>query len=301
MKKLLTASLILAVQGIWAQASSYVDEKGARHLCGPIDIEHLTGDTLYSVWYEESLDENIDLANPPHWAKDLEDLKVEVFLGTWCGDSKNWVPKFMETWEQLGLDVGQVDLIALYNGKEKYKQGPNGEEEGRKIHRVPTFIFSKNGQEVARIVESPRNDLLTDLGQIALGLPSEPNYRAASYLIEQIDDLGVEAIWADVQPHVRKSWKLVGKSSELNTLGYVYLRAGQVEEALFIFKLNTVFFPFNPNTWDSYAEGLEEMGEEEAALEAYKRALELNPEDLQVKAAVARLEGEPAVDAESQK
>ncbi|MEM9984811.1 MAG: hypothetical protein AAF804_06920 [Bacteroidota bacterium] len=301
MKNLFTASLLLAVQGLWAQPLSYEDEKGVRHLCGPIIVEHLTEDTLYSGWYQESVEENIALSTRPDWAGGLEDLKVEVFLGTWCGDSKDWVPKFIDTWEQLGLDIEQLELFALYNGQEKYKQGPNGEEQDRNIHRVPTFIFSRNGQEVARMVEFPRNDLLTDLGQIALGLPSEPNYPAANYLMQQIDSLGIEAIWADVQPHVRKSWKLVGKSSELNTLGYVYLRAGRVEEALFVFKLNTIFFPFNPNTWDSYAEGLVEAEESDAALAAYKRALELNPENSEVEAAITRLEGKSSLESESQK
>jgi len=46
-----------------------------------------------------------------------------------------------------------------------------------------TLFFKRDGKEIARIVETPQNDLLTDIGQIALGLPSKPNYRAANYLM----------------------------------------------------------------------------------------------------------------------
>jgi hypothetical protein len=78
------------------------------------------------------------------------------------------------------LDENQLKFTALYDGEELYKQGPNAEEKGKRIHRGPTFIFKKEGQEYARMVEYPRNDLEKDLAQIAVGYPSEPNYRAAS-------------------------------------------------------------------------------------------------------------------------
>ena len=45
-------------------------------------------------------------------------------------------------------------LLKLYDRDEKYKQGPNGEEKGEKIHRVPIFIINRDGKESARIVES---------------------------------------------------------------------------------------------------------------------------------------------------
>lgn len=55
------------------------------------------------------------------------------------------------------------------------------------IHRIPTFIFKKDNNEIARIVEYLRNDLQTDVAQIALGVPSNPNYEAANYLNKVLD------------------------------------------------------------------------------------------------------------------
>ena len=56
------------------------------------------------------------------WAKNLKNIQVDIYLGTWCGDSKYWVPKFIKLWDELGLNKNQLKLIALYGGKERYKQ-----------------------------------------------------------------------------------------------------------------------------------------------------------------------------------
>ena len=52
-------------------------------------------------------------------------------MGTWCGDSKEWVPSFLKIWDQLGLDRKELTFTALYDIDERYKQGPNGEEKGK--------------------------------------------------------------------------------------------------------------------------------------------------------------------------
>ena len=64
---------------------------------------------------------------------------------------------------------------------------------------------------------------------------------------------------------------------ELNLLGYSYLRANKIEEAIAIFKLNIQEYPKSGNVYDSYAEALMVKGENEGAIENYKKSLELNP------------------------
>ena len=97
------------------------------------------------------------------------------------------MPQFVKLWDELGLKRSQLRLIGLYNDDERYKTSPNGEEKGKQIHRVPVFIFKSNNVEYARIVESPKNDLVTDVAQIALGFPSAPNYEGANYLFKVFD------------------------------------------------------------------------------------------------------------------
>lgn len=283
MKKLTLLMLILVIIQTSSSAQNdeqfYFNEKDQKHLCGPFDLSVLENDTTYAQWYEDSQKEFEPQTEIISNTEALKNMTVDVYLGSWCGDSKNWVPKFVELWDSLGLKREQLHFIALFDGDDKYKQGPNGEEKGKNIHRVPTFIFSKDGQEVARIVEHPHNDLEVDLAQISLGVPSKAAYKGANYLMHQFEELGVEGVRENFKTIVNKAYRLQSKSSELNTLGYVYLRSGEIEKALTTFYMNTLCHRYNPNVYDSYAEALEVKGNTEYAIQFYEKSLTLNPEN----------------------
>ena len=266
----------------------YKNKKGDLHLCGEFPIEELQQNDAFKIWFDKSYSDFILTEKKQKWAKKLKNTDVDIYLGTWCGDSKNWVPKFIKLWDELGLNRNQLKLIALYDGKERYKQGPNNEEKGLNIHRVPTFIFKKNNKEYARIVEYPKNDLETDVAQIALGVPSNPNYAAANYLYKLLDT-NIEDFKNNFEEHYKKIRSLVGKSSEINTLGYVFLRKKQTYEALICFELNTYLFPYNPNVYDSFGEALMLNNENEKALKMYKRVLKLKPNDENAKNKIQEL------------
>jgi hypothetical protein len=260
--------------------SSYKDKSGNNHLLGEINVEQLQNDTAYQQWFNSGYEEFSIANQEPKWINQLKDVEVEIYFGTWCGDSKNWVPKFIKMWDQLGLDRRKLKLIALYDmieGSSKYKQGPNGEEKGKNIHRVPTFIFTEKGTEIARIVESPSNDLYTDLAQIALSVPSKPNYKGATYLLDLFNSKSVEEIKANERKHLLDVYSLIkGNPSELNTLGYVLLESGRIEEALLTFYFNSLYFRYNPNVYDSYGEALVKSGQTAGAIEMYEKVLLLD-------------------------
>ncbi|QCK14596.1 hypothetical protein [Mangrovivirga cuniculi] len=255
-------------------------------------IKYLETDTAYSGWYESSADEFELSGKDIGWANNLQDVQVNIYFGSWCGDSKNYVPKFIKLWKEIGLKENQLKLYALYDGKVegKYKQGPDAEEKGLKIHRVPTFIFYRNDKEFARIVESPVNDLETDLAQIALGYPSIPNYRAADYILELFKNQTIEEIKAEKRKHVIECYYKTGKSNELNTLGYVLLDANRIEEALFVFETNMYIFKYQPNVYDSYAEANVMAGNYEVAKNLYNKVLELDPENKNAKEKLKEIE-----------
>lgn len=271
---------------------SYIDKKGNTHLCGKFDLSTLENDTTYSSWYLESQEQYIPNFKESEWKKNLKNTEVEIYIGTWCGDSKNWVPKFVELWKELGLKTDQLQFIALYNGDEHYKQGPNGEEKGKNIHRVPTFIFKEDGKEIARIVEHPQNDLETDVAQIALGVPSLPSYKGANYLMKTIDEIGVDSVNRNLKEVVNKVYRLQSRSGELNTLGYVYLRASEIDKALITFYMNTLCYRYNPNVYDSYAEALEAKGNKEAAIDYYQKVLAIDPKSEHALERIERLKNE---------
>ncbi|MEQ8239547.1 MAG: tetratricopeptide repeat protein [Cyclobacteriaceae bacterium] len=248
------------------------------HLYGPITIEDFQHQP-YAEWFNDGYEKASFFEKKQRWAKRLKDVEVEIFLGTWCGDSREWVPQFIKLWDELGLDRDQLRFIALDNRSGHYKQGPNGEEMGKKIFRVPTFIFERESQEIGRIVEYPVNSLETDIAQITLGYPSKPSYQAANYLVDLFASQRIEAVKAELNTHYYHLYKKVNRSNELNSLGYLLLGKNQMEEALIVFLLNTYLFKLDPNVYDSYAEALLKAEKYEEALINYEKALKMNPEN----------------------
>ena len=289
----LSLTCLLITLFVSAQPGYYTNDRDEKHLCGPVEISQLTSDTLYSKWFDPSYSDFALAESQPGWKESLKDLSVDIYFGSWCGDSKNYVPKFIHLWDSLGLDRDQLNLIGLYDGKENYKQGPNGEEKGLDIHRVPTFIFKEDGEEIARIVEFPRTSLERDLAQIALGYPSAPSYRAATYIQDLLNEKSTKEVYEDPNHYYLEAYELLSKSSELNTLGYVYLRSDRVSEALLCFHFNTYYFPHEPRVYSSYAEGLLIQGDTTKAITNYKKVLDIDPEHKKALEQLALLEEEP--------
>jgi dienelactone hydrolase len=67
--------------------------------------------------------------------------------------------------------------------------------------------------------------------------------------------------------------------AQLNLLGYVHLQAGRVNEAIRLFRLNTLEYPLSANTYDSLGDAYLANGQDELALRMSEKALELLPKD----------------------
>ena len=263
-------------------SQSYIDKKGNKHLWGEVQLDELTSGE-YQEWFEKNQKDFTTELSKKDGAL-FEGIQVEIFIGTWCGDTKYLVPKFIKCWEAMGLNKDDLKITALHNDEENYKQGPNNETQNRNIHRVPTFVFEKNQKELGRIVERTVFDLDTDMKAIASGDAYEERYQGVSLLNEFIGD--VEADSLIQKSTIQKAYKLVRRevttSSELNTYGYVLLAEDKKEQAEMIFRLNRFLFPYNPNTRDSYGEILFKMGKLEAAKTEYLEALRLKMDDSHV-------------------
>lgn len=91
---------------------------------------------------------------------------MQIFLGTWCGDSKREVPRMLKVLDSCGWDSSRLELIFVDGRPEHYKQSPQHEEAGKNILRVPTFIIRKEEKEIGRIIETPTVSLEADLLKI---------------------------------------------------------------------------------------------------------------------------------------
>lgn len=194
-------------------------QKWQLSFVGKISVEQLK-ETPYRDWFEkQSMDHTSDLL--PSDIKHLKDVTVKIYLGTWCGDTKYLLPRFIKTWEQLGLSEDQLELVALHHEGDLYKQAPDNETNGYNIHRVPTFIFERNGVEINRIVERTQFDLDTDIQSIAQGLPYKPRYKAVTIVNEIIENNPVDSLTSKsiLNSTFNKIRREVSTSGELNTYG----------------------------------------------------------------------------------
>ena len=78
--------------------------------------------------------------------------------------------------------------------------------------------------------------------------------------------------------------------SRLNGLGYKFLRAKKLPEAIAYFKLNVEFYPNSWNVYDSLADAYMANGEKELAIANYKKSLEMNPKNTNAAEMLKKLE-----------
>ncbi|MEI6123154.1 MAG: thioredoxin family protein [Bacteroidota bacterium] len=90
----------------------------------------------------------------------LNDISCVIVLGTWCGDSKEQVPRFYKISDLLGNPFIAISLIGV--DREKVAPAINVKEKYA-IELVPTFIFYRNNTEIGRIIESPKTSIEQDL------------------------------------------------------------------------------------------------------------------------------------------
>lgn len=88
--------------------------------------------------------------------------KIMVFLGTWCPDSQRNVPPFINLIEAAANKNIEVEYI----GVDRRKVDPDNLVADYSITRVPTFVVLRNGEEIGRLTERPKNTVEKDLIEI---------------------------------------------------------------------------------------------------------------------------------------
>lgn len=77
--------------------------------------------------------------------------------------------------------------------------------------------------------------------------------------------------------------------ARINGLGYGFLRAKKLPEAIAYFKLNVELYPDSYNVYDSLGEAYLANGDKELAIANYKKSLELNPKNTNATEALKKL------------
>lgn len=259
------------------------DEGETPFLLGKIDKNGLQGEN-YKAWFiknYEAYKPNLTIVETI--ASALKGYTITIFLGTWCGDSKQEVPKFYKVLEACNFPLDQLSVIAVSRKPNMYKQSPQHEEAGLNIHRVPTFIFYINGKEINRIVEHPIETFEQDIQNIII----ENKYRSNYQIVTAIDNIlkkkGLKGLKRKQKNLLKKYNNKVSSMFELNTYGRILYGTNCIEEAIEVFKINTKLFPNEPRTYMSLANTLGISGNKSEAINVLEKALKLFPDSSDLK------------------
>jgi hypothetical protein len=113
---------------------------------------------------------------------------------------------------------------------------------------------------------------------------------AADVLRETIQSSGIDAARSKFAEIQQKKDEYLVAEDQINNLGYEYLQAGKIKEAIAVFTLNTEAFSESFNAFDSLGEAYAAAGEKEHAIRNYKKSLELNPQSQSGIEALKKLE-----------
>ncbi|GAA3595929.1 thioredoxin family protein [Flavivirga amylovorans] len=274
-------TLLLNLHFVFSQTlnSLSLDKKGNELLLGEINRNGLTKNSFNNWFSKNHKDYLVNKKVVKLLKTSLKNYEIKVFLGTWCGDSKREVPRFYKVLDAANFPESQLKVIAVNRTAEAYKQSPNHEEKGLNVHRVPTFIFYKDGKEVNRIVESPKETLERDILKIVSNSNYSSNYWAANYMNDLFNSKTLDDLKLKESELIPKLAEFVKGSRELNTYGYVLLSSNQPKKALYIFDLNTKIFPYKYNTYDSLGEACFMIKNYAEALKNYYKVLSIKPDN----------------------
>lgn len=201
----------------------------------------------------------------------------------------DWWTQAMFVGEPTGQKVsqyGDADQLVLPNSKisvfisTRFHQGPNPID---RRDFIPPDVYAPLTSEDYRLGVDPAFEAISagNVGETVMG-------RITGALgAGQLQEAERILINAKLDPANRYR----DFESNINDIGYDLLAAGMTDAAVGVFLINTRVYPTSPNTFDSLGEALVQAGLHEEALEAYTRALEIDPTLVSAAEAVRRLRG----------
>jgi hypothetical protein len=100
---------------------------------------------------------------------DDKQTSVTLVFGTWCPDSKNYVPRLLKALRAAGNNRLQLKLVGVDN---QFRQ-PVAVVQPRGIINVPIVIVEQGGREIGRIIETPAAKTIEE--DLAAVLANKPN------------------------------------------------------------------------------------------------------------------------------
>lgn len=244
----------------------------------------------FADWFNYSADTaHIDTAAALLLKKALKNTTLEIFMGSWCGDSKREIPQLYKLLQFIHYPERKIKLILVDDETDRYKQSPQHEEQGKNIFRVPCVIVVKDKLEAGRVIEYPMESWAKDLYKIAAKENYTPHYSAGLHFMQLLNEKGVAALQKDSAAIIAEIKQKTAGRSELNAIGYVYNALPDTSKALFTFLINYAMYPKEPRAINSLAFIYNKMGNAEKAKELYNKTLSIDAENEAAKKALRNI------------
>ncbi len=167
---ILIVNILISSVLSFAQNPNYMfDEKSGHEIIyGKCTVDHLKigvfGD-YFSLEYPNYIPNPEIIERINSNLLEFGTIRIEIILATWCGDSKDQVPRFFKIIDEiLNSKIDVSDIICL----DRNKTAPDFDNKKFNIERVPTFIIYNGDKELGRIIETPQKSLEEDFLQIIL-------------------------------------------------------------------------------------------------------------------------------------
>ena len=149
MKRLILIVLLFLIS---CSANEKIETINKQHH-GSIEIQELFSEySIFKKGYDNYVPSELSAL------KD-DDIKVVVFFGTWCHDSKRELPKALKIFNLIGMNDENIELIAV----DLNKKEPLGRAAKLNLVYTPTLIFFRESKEIGRIIEKPDISLEKDI------------------------------------------------------------------------------------------------------------------------------------------
>ena len=127
----------------------------------------------FNSWFQPRYDGfNPDPMIVESLKSEMDDVEIRAYMGTWCGDSKRETPMFYKLLNEVEYDMDNLTMITV----DRTKKQPVDLVSGYDVMRVPTFIFYRDGKEIGRYVERPRESQAKDILKIVSGQDYKHSY-----------------------------------------------------------------------------------------------------------------------------
>lgn len=157
------AIILLATVTSFGQTEITYDASGTKIVKGFLTKKDLVTDTAFKWFATNQAGYVPDASALQAFKLQKDSINIIAFGGTWCGDTKYLLPKFLALADAAGVPENRITIIGVDHSKKTIEHL----SEAFNIVNVPTFIIMKNGKEVGRVVEYGHTGVFDrELGEI---------------------------------------------------------------------------------------------------------------------------------------